>query len=194
MKTKLCILAAVAVLVIAGVSFGGAKRLVSYNGTLTGQIVGTSAGTATSTAYPISNLTASGQKDVNYDGVMISFYMANHTAESSVDSLGKVDTTFLTTYTSRGVWRDTLGVDTITLPGYVVREYWTDDVSAGASFTTTLYGDSTAAGVVPTLVDGMRLGMFNDLLYFDISTEDSAMGASDTANWSITYQYRLIER
>jgi len=110
-------------------------------------------------------------------------------AADSIINANKVDSAFVTYYTTNGLWKYVMDVDTCdALPCTTYVEYWMGDYVAGAAADTNANGYSYVSRSTAS-------ALFLDNIYIDVRFADSAgSGAADTMLFSPTAWFRLIEK
>lgn len=166
----------------AAISYGGAKRITDYGGTiLVSNYADTSnlGGTSYSDKYTIVVPT----QDTKYDHVYFGLYAPEMTDPFTPPSdIGELDSCIIHLYTQKDYKKVIIGADSIaSLPGSLYVEYHDAALKVG---------DTSKAGVYRTGSIGGAL--IYDHIWFDVYCSDST-GSDDSLGTVVTWWMRLVE-
>lgn len=198
MKNMLIVLT-VGLVLIAGVAYGGAKRVVDYPANIVGVdsviLANHDSAFATQIAIPLVNKDGSH----TYDGLFGYFYAPNIAAyiDTQITQSGKVDTCILLITAGYGMRRDTILREVLLPPDTALFEWWNGFDYSQTGDVQYIEKDSSAdsawvGGVYVPTDKPSRRTLYYDWLYIDVYESDTA-GTGDTGIWLNQYRVRFIE-
>jgi len=186
MKKWIIGLSLVGLLVVAGLSYGGAKRITDYSGTI---VVSNYADTSldygqkNSKKYKLSTAGTQSIEAGSYDHVYFGAYVPQMLDAQTADgALGELDSAIVHVYAQMGYKRITLGGDSIaSLPGSLYVAFHGDLTPAA---------DTSKAGVWRP--GAISEGLAFDQIWFDLHCSDTS-GDFDSIATTVTWWMRLVE-
>ena len=182
------VVALLVIVVTGSVVFGGAKRIVKYNGQITDTLVASDSITRLSSKIAILNTVG----DKNFDELVMGFNVPNMTDISTNAGEGIVDSVIIRLLMGTGANVDTVATWTDTLPATFTMRYSApiDYKFRQVTDTSTSAGDS----IIVLLQDSTSTGFFNDLFWFSIYAVDTAgSSAGDSLQYVVTWWAKFIE-